>query len=86
MTFRGRARSLYLWLLLKEPDQAYVCAGDMGLVQWSLLIGSIPVLAFLFGTAWFLVLATFGFIPFLFYYAGAVYVAVQWLHFATRRR
>lgn len=86
MGSREKVRSLFLWLLLKEPDQAYVCAGDLGLIQWSLLIGSIPVLALVFGVFWFQVLVYYGPVAFGLYYVGAIYLAVQWLHFATRRR
>lgn len=71
---------------MKDPDPVSICAGDLSLIQWVMLIGSIPILSPLLGIWAFQVLGSYGILGFGLYYVGVLYLFVQWLHFATRRR
>ena len=86
MTFQEKARSLFLWLLMKDQDPAVICAGDLSLIQWVLLGISAALFPLVLGILGFYILGSYGLLGFGLYYVGVLYGVAQWLHFATRRQ
>jgi hypothetical protein len=73
-------------MLLKEPDQTYNVAKDLGFIQIIILFSGVSLSSIFLGYFGLLVWAQYTFLGFILYYILVCYVLLQLLHIGTRKR